>query len=196
MQLMGNLFGRSPIRPMQQHMKVAVACAKQVLPLFEDMAAGKPKRIATRVVLDTNLRTPKTARLVRTARQTPTWIFCGRDAAASRAASLEKSGCKIHRIRTGKSGVSPRFVLSTSGRAQMTNVLIEGGGRTLGAFHDANLADEYHIYVAPILIGGRQAPAPLDALGPARVKDCARLRSEWNAQRLGDGWLYQTRPPR
>jgi len=48
MQLMGNLFGRSPIRPMQQHMKVAVACAKQVLPLFEDMAAGRTEALAGR----------------------------------------------------------------------------------------------------------------------------------------------------
>ena len=40
MALMGNLFGRSPIRPMQQHMKAAVACAREVLPLVEAMAAG------------------------------------------------------------------------------------------------------------------------------------------------------------
>ena len=30
----------------------------------------------------------------------------------------------------------------------------------------------------------------------ARVKDGARLRSEWRARRLGDGWLYQSRTPR
>jgi predicted phosphate transport protein (TIGR00153 family) len=41
MSLMGNLFGRSPIRPMQQHMKASVACAREILPLFEAMAAGK-----------------------------------------------------------------------------------------------------------------------------------------------------------
>lgn len=47
MTLMGNLFGRSPIRPMQQHMKAAVACAREVLPLFEDMAAGNTGRLPT-----------------------------------------------------------------------------------------------------------------------------------------------------
>ena len=40
MPLMESLLGRSPVKPMQQHMKVSVACARQVLPLFEDMAAG------------------------------------------------------------------------------------------------------------------------------------------------------------
>jgi len=41
MSLLGNLFGASPIRPMQRHMTAAVACARQILPLFEDMAAGR-----------------------------------------------------------------------------------------------------------------------------------------------------------
>ncbi|MBW2286787.1 MAG: TIGR00153 family protein [Deltaproteobacteria bacterium] len=41
MSLIGNLFGASPIRPMQRHMQAAVACAREVLPLFEDMVAGR-----------------------------------------------------------------------------------------------------------------------------------------------------------
>lgn len=41
MSLLGNLFGASPIRPMQRHMQAAVACAREILPLFEDMVAGR-----------------------------------------------------------------------------------------------------------------------------------------------------------
>ncbi len=48
MAFMANLFGRSPIRPMQQHMKAAVACARQVLPLFEDMIEGRTDEVASR----------------------------------------------------------------------------------------------------------------------------------------------------
>ncbi len=40
MALMGNLFGRSPIRPMQKHMHAAVACARMVVPLVEAMSSG------------------------------------------------------------------------------------------------------------------------------------------------------------
>ena len=40
MSLIGNLFGRSPVRPMQGHMKAAVACAREVLPFAEAMVAG------------------------------------------------------------------------------------------------------------------------------------------------------------
>ncbi len=34
------LVGRSPVGPMQEHMKAAVACAREILPLVEAMASG------------------------------------------------------------------------------------------------------------------------------------------------------------
>lgn len=165
---------------------------------------GEPRRVATRVVLDTKLRTPADAKLVRTARQTPTWIICGPRAPRSRAAVLEKRGCVIQRVNSDRHGVNPAAVLDLLGGQQMTNVLIEGGGRVLGRFHDAGLSDEYHIYVAPILIGGSGASGPLHAEGAERVRQALKLsatsglsaKSGRNAaakpRRLGNGWLIQT----
>ena len=46
MSLLGNLFGASPIRPMQRHMQAAVTCAREILPLFEDMVAGRTETFA------------------------------------------------------------------------------------------------------------------------------------------------------
>jgi predicted phosphate transport protein (TIGR00153 family) len=46
MPLITSLFRRSPVKPMQHHMKVSVACARRVLPLFEDMAAGNAAELA------------------------------------------------------------------------------------------------------------------------------------------------------
>ncbi|MBW2541038.1 MAG: TIGR00153 family protein [Deltaproteobacteria bacterium] len=48
MSLIANLFGQSPIRPMQEHMRAAVECARQILPLFEEMVAGDKAAIANR----------------------------------------------------------------------------------------------------------------------------------------------------
>ena len=48
MSLIANLFGRSPIRPMQEHMRAAVECARQILPLFEEMVAGDAAAVTTR----------------------------------------------------------------------------------------------------------------------------------------------------
>ena len=48
MALMGDLFGKSPIRPMQQHMRASLECAREVLPLFEAMAAGNVSELLPR----------------------------------------------------------------------------------------------------------------------------------------------------
>jgi predicted phosphate transport protein (TIGR00153 family) len=48
MSLIANLFGHSPIRPMQEHMRAAVECARQILPLFEEMVAGDTAAVAER----------------------------------------------------------------------------------------------------------------------------------------------------
>jgi predicted phosphate transport protein (TIGR00153 family) len=45
MSLIQSLFGPSPIRPMQQHMAVVTACARQVRPLFDAMAQGDMERV-------------------------------------------------------------------------------------------------------------------------------------------------------
>ena len=47
----------------------------------------------------------------------------------------------------------------------MTNVLVEGGGRLLGSLLDARLIDEVHVFVAPKLLGGAEAPGPVAGHG-------------------------------
>jgi len=45
MSLIGDLFGRSPVKPIQEHMRAAVATARAVPPLIEAMAAGDSAEI-------------------------------------------------------------------------------------------------------------------------------------------------------
>jgi len=46
MSVIGDLFGRSPVRPMQQHMEAASNCAEQLVPLLEAMARGDLDAVA------------------------------------------------------------------------------------------------------------------------------------------------------
>lgn len=45
MAFLGDLFAKSPIRPMQQHIQASVACAREIQPLFEDLAAGRSEAL-------------------------------------------------------------------------------------------------------------------------------------------------------
>jgi diaminohydroxyphosphoribosylaminopyrimidine deaminase/5-amino-6-(5-phosphoribosylamino)uracil reductase len=148
---------------------------------------GRPRRIATRIVLDSRLQIPLTSRLVRTAAEIPCWIFCGKQAPARRARKLEAAGCRVYRVRETRAGLSLSAMLNVLGKHDMTNVLVEGGGKTLGAFFDWHFADELQIYVAPRLIGGASAPGPLHARGPARVADSFRFPPDTEIRRVGNG---------
>lgn len=150
---------------------------------------GRPRRVATRVILDSDLRTPPRAQLVRTAGQVPTWIFSSRRAAARRAKALERAGCRVLPVAHVRAGLDLAEVLNVLGEHLMTNVLVEGGGQLLGSFFDQHLADELHVYVAPLLIGGRNAPGPLHQLGPALVANARRLTSELRLRKLGTGYF-------
>ena len=66
-----------------------------------------------------------------------------------------------HRLRTlVYQGRSLRGVLRDLGRRGVEQVLIEGGGRTLGEAFDRGLVDRVVFYIAPVLLGG-----PIPAVG-------------------------------
>jgi diaminohydroxyphosphoribosylaminopyrimidine deaminase/5-amino-6-(5-phosphoribosylamino)uracil reductase len=143
---------------------------------------AQPRRVAARVVLDTRLRTPLAAKLVRPAREIPTLIATAPSRTskphsrgrAKRRLALERAGCEVIEVRATKSGLSIPAVLKELRVREMTNVLVEGGGRVLGAFLEQHLADEIRVFVAPCLIGGEAAPGPLRHRGPMTVQESVR----------------------
>jgi diaminohydroxyphosphoribosylaminopyrimidine deaminase/5-amino-6-(5-phosphoribosylamino)uracil reductase len=56
-------------------------------------------------------------------------------------------------------------LLDELGRRRMTNVLVEGGGDVLGSFLDAGQIDEVHVFIAPKLVGGNDAPVAVRGTG-------------------------------
>lgn len=138
-------------------------------------ARGVPiLRVATRVVLDSQLRTPPTCRLVSGARRVPTLIVTS-NKSIRRAGALRKAGCEVIRLPRTQSGLSLSALLDELHQRRMTNVLVEGGGRVLGSFVDEELADEARVFVAPRLIGGETAPGPLRTLGPETMRDLPKV---------------------
>ena len=152
----------------------------------------RPRRVALRVVLDTGLRTPPDAGLVKTARRVPTLIVSGEEPNSRRVKKsksqnvgvsmrrrrrvLERAGCEVCEVGRDRHGLNLGRLLELLHGRGATNVLVEGGGEVLGSFVRAGLADEARIFVAPKLIGGRQAPGPLGYEGPAMMGDITGMR--------------------
>ncbi len=153
---------------------------------------GRPRRNASRVVIDPQLRIGLTSRLVRTAKRHPTIVACGDGAlSGKRAAALRKAGVELIGLGVQRSGgLDLGELLEELGGRRMTNIMVEGGGRTLGAFWDAGLADEAAIFVAPRLIGGEEAVASLGGVGPARMRQL-REPLEVADQPMGRDRIYR-----
>ena len=78
---------------------------------------------------------------------------------------LAAAGCEILVCPGDTHGGRLISLLEQLGRRRLTNVLVEGGSQLLGNLFDARLIDEAHVFLAPKLIGGKQAPSPMAGTG-------------------------------
>jgi diaminohydroxyphosphoribosylaminopyrimidine deaminase/5-amino-6-(5-phosphoribosylamino)uracil reductase len=132
-----------------------------------------PARQPVRVVLDSELRLPPTARLARSAGQGKVVVFAAEGADEAAARVLREAGLEVVLVPRG---LSPPAVLQhLAGACAVRSVLVEGGGRVAAAFVSAGLVDRIEWFRAPILVGeeGRAAIGPL-AL--AQLCDARRFR--------------------
>ncbi|SFN11076.1 diaminohydroxyphosphoribosylaminopyrimidine deaminase [Formivibrio citricus] len=110
-----------------------------------DFAIG---RQPLRVVLDSRLRMPPSAKLL----QTPgVLVVCAEENAARRTA-LEAAGAEVMCLPVN-GRVDLMALLLELGRRGCNEVTVEAGAELAGAFARAGLVDEWVIYQAPVLIG-------------------------------------------
>ncbi len=157
---------------------VGITTVLQDDPLLTARPAGP--RVATRVVLDSQARTPLTSQLVLTARDQPVLVATSLQAPAERVEALRAAGVETLTLAGTPNDPhrpSLRLLLAELGRRRLTHVLIEGGAGLLGAAFDGGLVDECHVFVAPLLIGGTQALSPVGGIGQTWMKDIRALTS-------------------
>jgi diaminohydroxyphosphoribosylaminopyrimidine deaminase/5-amino-6-(5-phosphoribosylamino)uracil reductase len=154
-------------------------------PLLTARPAG-PRRPA-RVILDGKARLPATSKLAQTAHETSVWLAVCDEAPADRLAALQALGCTILTF-TGNERVPITHLLQELGRRQVTNLLVEGGGQTLGSFLDAGHVDAVEVFIAPILEGGSHPFGPARGLGSSRMADALRL--DWHETRCIDADVH------
>ena len=113
-----------------------------------DLAGRTPMR----VVLDSTLRMPVSARMLREAGET--LVFTSDEADASRASALEAAGAQVIRVPLADDGhISTHAVLQELGITLCNDVLVEAGPTLSGSLIQQGLADELIVYIAPKLLG-------------------------------------------
>lgn len=146
-----------------------------------------------RVLLDSALRIPMQARLLRNEQAAwPLLIYCDANADPHKGEALRRAGVEV----VAMPGVAGRLplgaVLAHLAQRGVNELHVEAGAELSGALVAAGLADELLIYQHGCLLG--DAGRPLLALAaPPRLAD----RMEWkllDLRQIGDDWRLRLRP--
>ena len=134
-------------------------------PMLTARDVRRVRRAAMRVVADTDLDMPETAKLVTTARDLRTIVACSAELATG-----EITRAKRQRLATagavvvGVPTIGERLDLAAllrllASEHGVSSVLVESGPGLLGSMLDADLVDELVVYVAPMMLGDEMARA-------------------------------------
>jgi diaminohydroxyphosphoribosylaminopyrimidine deaminase / 5-amino-6-(5-phosphoribosylamino)uracil reductase len=118
-----------------------------------------------RVVLDTGARLDPTARLIGAGTPARALIAVGEAAPPARVAALEAAGARVLRCATRDGRIDAAVLLECLFALEVRAVLVEGGGETHAAFVDAGLVDRVALFLAPLLLGGREATGVIGGAG-------------------------------
>jgi len=141
-----------------------------------------------RVVFDSEARLPLDGRLVASIDEAPVTVITSRAASRSATDALTASGVEVVVVSGQNEHSRVRSALAELGQRDVTSLMLEGGSHLAGAFFDAGEIDELRLFVAPLLLGGRQAPGLIGGEGVERIADAARP-VELTRQAVGDDLL-------
>ena len=143
-------------------------------PLLTDRSGRSRRRPLVRVLLDESLAVSSKSQLVQTANESSLLVFAGTSAPEEKRVTLAADGVEI--VRDDANGRDLGLVLDELGRRSLQSVLVEGGASVAGKFLDAGLVDKVSFFIAPLLIGGREAPNAIGGTGAELLRDAFELQ--------------------
>lgn len=134
---------------------------------------GREGKNAIRIIVDSKARTPLTAKVM-TDGAAPTIVAVTEKAPQERVQALKNAGAEIITAGSGEH-VDLELLMAKLGEREICSVFVEGGGRVNYSLLAAGLVDKVHAFIAPKLIGGREALTPVEGEGFARLADAVEL---------------------
>jgi len=150
-------------------------------------------RTAVRIVFDSQARLSLDSKLVKSASAIPVIVVASNEASPDRVAALRAAGVDVLEVAGSTAADSVREALAEFGRRRMTNLFVEGGGRLLGSFFDANLVDEIHAFIGPKVIGSAAALPPVAGVGVDVLAQATEFQLERLEQIGADAYLRYAR---
>jgi diaminohydroxyphosphoribosylaminopyrimidine deaminase/5-amino-6-(5-phosphoribosylamino)uracil reductase len=154
---------------------VGVGTALRDDPELTTRLPGGGGRSPLRVVVDSGLRLPATARLLQAG--PPGVLLATTDRApAGRRRALEAAGAEVVVLPEAGGRVDLRALLEHLGARGCISLLVEGGAEVHGGVFDAGAVDRVVAFVAPRVIGGTGSPGAVGGRGVDKLAAALPLR--------------------
>ena len=134
------------------------------------------RRQPLRVVVDSRLRTPLKSKILRRVDGVRTLIVTTGSGPAARRLALQRRGVEVVVVPSLGGRVSLPAVMRALGRRGVTSLLVEGGGEINAAMLKSKLVQRVRLYVAPSLLGGRDAKGMIGGKSPGRLTSALKLK--------------------
>jgi len=103
---------------------------------------------------------------------------------------LENSGIKILASPEEDGKFDFREIMRQLADMNITSVLIEGGGGTNAYALEAGIVDEIMFFIAPKIIGGKNAPTPVEGEGIKTLSEALRIK-DLSIEKIGEDFLLK-----
>jgi diaminohydroxyphosphoribosylaminopyrimidine deaminase / 5-amino-6-(5-phosphoribosylamino)uracil reductase len=149
----------------------------------------KPKD-PIRIVLDTRLRIPENAKLLRLHSQSDTILVTGSSVSRDKKRRLEKKGVRIIEMPVKSELIDLDRLMDHLGSLAVTSLLIEGGGRVIASALSAGIVDKIHFFYAPKILGGDDGIPICKGPGADVMNDCIAVK-DIRVQRFGNDVMIE-----
>ena len=106
-------------------------------------------------------------------------IVCGRQKIpkSSKIFSTRRGHPPVLLARSKNGRVNLKELLKELAKREIANILVEGGGELIASLVENSLVDRFLFFIAPKIIGGRDAKTPVEGEGVGRMKEASVLKN-------------------
>lgn len=137
-----------------------------------------------RIVVDTRGRIPLNSKVMNLESSKKTIIATTEDMTEEKEREIKERGSEVIRIRKVDTGVDLKELMTKLGLMGIDSVLIEGGANVNYSAISSNIVDKVMFFIAPIIIGGKNAKSSVEGDGIEHMKDVIKL-GDFNYKKLG-----------